>query len=176
MSRNLLVFILAIFGAVIGWQLGMQQRTGDSTTAQIDAGAQILPDTTWSNLEGGENNLQEWLGQVLIVNHWATWCEPCRKEIPMFMAFREHHQDQGLELIGIAHDDEEAVRRYVDSMGMDYPQLLAGMGQGQKWLASLGNSGSLPLTLVYDRNGNLRAKKLGLMSESELQRAVEPLL
>lgn len=94
----------------------------------------------------------------------------------MFMDFRNRHRDRGLELIGIAHDNPEDVRRYVDSMGMDYPQLLAGAGKGQKWLASLGSRGSLPLTLVFDRSGALRAKKLGLMSQSELQRAVDPLL
>lgn len=176
MNKNLLVFLLAIFGAALGWQLGLQHQTPDSTTGQVEAGAQGLPDTAWQNLDGGQNRLDEWLGQVLIVNHWATWCEPCRKEIPMFMDFRNQNLERGLELIGIAHDNEEDVRRYVDSMGMDYPQLLAGRGQGQKWLAALGNSGSLPLTLVYDREGNLRAKKLGLMSESELRRAVDSLL
>lgn len=176
MNRNLLVFMLAIFGAVMGWQLGLKQQTSDSTTGQVEIGAHSLPDMNWPNLDGGQNRLDEWLDQVLVVNHWATWCEPCRREIPMFMDFRANHQAQGLELVGIAHDNEEDVRRYVDAMGMDYPQLLAGMGQGQKWLTALGSNGSLPLTLIYDRDGNLRAKKLGLMSESELSRAVEPLL
>ena len=59
---------------------------------------------------------------------------------------------------------------------MDYPQLLAGLGQGQKWLAQLGSNGSLPLTLVFDREGNLRARKLGLMSEQELESAIRAVL
>ena len=94
----------------------------------------------------------------------------------MFMAFRQNYVGQDLELIGIAHDDIDDVRRYVDSMGMDYPQLMAGNGPGQKWMAELGNNGSLPFTLVYDRAGNLRAKKTGLMSEPELRKAVEAIL
>jgi peroxiredoxin len=94
----------------------------------------------------------------------------------MFMEVQQQYAEQGVELIGIAHDDEQDVRRYVDSMGMNYPQLLAGQGAGQKWLAELGNNGSLPFTLIFDREGNLRAKKVGLMSESELRRAIESVL
>ena len=176
MRRNSLVILLALSAAVLGWQLGVRQQVPVDTTAQIDPEAQRLPTEAWPNLDGGQTRLDEWLGQVLVVNHWATWCEPCREEIPMFMDFRDRYRQQGMELIGVAHDHEADVRRYVDSMGMDYPQLLAGLGQGQKWLARLGNNGSLPFTLVYDRAGNLRAKKLGLMSEAELQQAIDPLL
>jgi len=163
---------LAVAGLLLGWQFGLQRN--DVTT--LPEASATLPDNYWSNLDGGQNQLSEWWGKVLIVNHWATWCGPCRKEIPMFMEVQQQYAGQGVELIGIAHDDEQDVRRYVDSMGMDYPQLLAGKGAGQKWLAELGNNGSLPFTLIYDREGYLRAKKVGLMSESELRRAVESVL
>lgn len=175
MIKNWIIAGLAVLGLALGWQMGSQQSmpTGN---AGVDNSQQSLPDYAWENLSGGQNKLTQWQGKVLIVNHWATWCEPCRKEIPMFMDFRQRHQAQGLELIGIAHDNAEDVRRYVDSMGMDYPQLLAGPRQGMKWAAALGSNGSLPLTLVFDRQGQLRAKKIGLMAESELTQAVSGLL
>jgi thiol-disulfide isomerase/thioredoxin len=175
MNKHWLTFGLAILGLSVGWQMGLH-RNDIYITPDAQSAVQTLPDSYWDNLDGGQNRLSEWQGKILIVNHWATWCEPCRREIPMFMDFRQRYAEQGLELIGIAHDEKDEVRRYVDSMGMDYPQLLAGLGQGQKWLAELGSSGSLPLTLIFDREGNLRAKKLGLMSEQELSQAIEPIL
>ncbi len=176
MLKNGLIALLAIAGLVLGWQFGLHRNDVPLAVISENPAARVLPESQWDNLQGGQNSLLEWQGKVLIVNHWATWCEPCRREIPMFMAVRQQYADQGLELIGIAHDDEEAVRRYVDAMGMDYPQLLAGPAQGRIWLAALGSNGSLPLTLVFDRDGQLRAKKLGLMSEGELQKAISGLL
>jgi len=174
MKKYWITAVLALVGLTLGWQAGLQ-RNALRITPDTELSAR-LPNSYWNNLDGGQNQLSEWQDKVLIVNHWATWCEPCRREIPMFMELRQQYAEQGLELIGIAHDDEDEVRRYVDSMGMDYPQLLAGKGLGQKWLAELGNNGSLPFTLVFDREGNLRAKKTGLMSEQELRRAIESIL
>lgn len=176
MIKNGLIALLAIAGLVLGWQFGLQQNGVPLAVISENPTARALPDTQWDNLLGGQNSLLEWQGKVLVVNHWATWCEPCRREIPMFMAVRAQYAEQGLELIGVAHDDEQAVRRYVDSMGMDYPQLLAGPAQGRAWLAALGSNGSLPLTLVFDRDGQLRAKKLGLMSKGELIKSISDLL
>lgn len=174
MNQNWFIAGLAVLGLALGWQLGINKN---NTSDQFEeASSQSLPDIYWDNLDGGQNQLTEWQGNVLIVNHWATWCEPCRKEIPMFMDVRQRNASKGLELIGIAHDDDESVRRYVDSMGMDYPQLIADPVKSKKWLASLGSNGSLPLTLVYDKKGELRAKKVGLMSASELELAISSLL
>ena len=174
MKKYWLTISLAVLGLAIGWQAGLH-RNDISITLDTQTST-TLPDSYWPNLDGGQNQLSEWQEKVLIVNHWATWCEPCREEIPMFMEVQARYAEQGVELIGIAHDEEDEVRRYVDSMGMDYPQLLAGRGQGQKWLAELGNNGSLPFTLIFDREGNLRAKKLGRMSEQELRTAIESIL
>ncbi len=174
MNKYWVTLGLAMLGLVFGWQVGLQHNTPSQLPDSVLSAR--LPNSVWNNLDGGQNQLGDWQDTVLVVNHWATWCEPCRREIPMFMEIRNHYADQGLELIGIAHDDEDEVRRYVDSMGMDYPQLLAGKGLGQKWLAELGNNGSLPFTLVFDREGNLRAKKTGLMSEQELRKAIESVL
>jgi thiol-disulfide isomerase/thioredoxin len=175
MLKFLLTLGLAIAGLVAGWQFGLQ-NSDISIQSDSSFESQTLPDSDWTNIGGGQNKLTDWQGNVLIVNHWATWCEPCRREIPMFRDFRDQHVGQGLELIGIAHDDEDDVRRYVDAMGMNYPQLLAGDGQGQKWLVELGSGGSIPLTLIFDREGRLRARKIGVLTHVELRNAVEPLL
>lgn len=174
MNKFWLTAALAITGMMLGWQLGLH-RNDLSLTPETRISTK-LPDTIWQNLDGGQNQLGDWRDKILIVNHWATWCEPCREEIPMFMSVQQQYAEQGVELLGIAHDNEEDVRRYVDSMGMDYPQLLAGKGEGQKWLAELGNNGSLPFTLLFDRQGILQTKKLGRMAESELRKALESIL
>ncbi|MEE9448346.1 MAG: TlpA disulfide reductase family protein [Arenicellales bacterium] len=167
--------VASVLMLALGWQLGTNKALDPNKPGMSEA-ALSLPDYHWDNLNGGQSQLTDWKDKILVINHWATWCEPCRKEIPMFMAFRQQYAEQGVELIGIAHDDEDDVRRYVDSMGMDYPQLLAGLKQGRKWLAMLGSNGSLPFTLIFDRDGQLLASKLGLMHESELKKTILPLL
>jgi len=180
MNKTWMGLTLAVAALGVAWQLSSLRDNPASDLTPPEPkqaiSAQTLPDMLWDNLVGEQQRLTDWQGNVLIVNNWASWCEPCRREIPMFMDFQARYADQGVVLIGIAHDELEEVRRYVDEMGMDYPQLIADIEQGAQWLETLGNNGSLPLTLVYDRQGRLRAKKLGLMSERELEQAVSSLL
>ena len=131
-----------------------------------------LPDT-----EQQLRNGSEWLGKVVVVNHWATWCGPCREEIPLLVEFNELMASQGVQVLGIAHDQLDAARRFGDEVGMDYPSLVAVI-EGQKLLAAQGNdkSGALPFTVVFDRDGKISTTKLGIVTMEELQSMVQPLL
>lgn len=171
--KKISLIVLTVFGLGLGVYFGNQKAI---SVSDVDKAFSHLPKTSWENLDGQYNQLTDWTDKILVVNHWAPWCAPCRQEIPLFMQLRREYLDQGVEFIGIAHDSKDIVRRYVDSMGIQYPQLWAGEKQGMEWMKTLGNPGSLPMTLIYDQKGDLRAKKIGLMSSRQLTQVIETLL
>ncbi len=175
-----LTFIYVLIGAgglLAGWFFAQHFGTKSTAAVKIDADhSQTLPDLLWQDLDGKSLNLRQYLGKILIVNHWAPWCEPCREEIPLFMDIQSARAQEGIQFIGIAHDSPGNVMRFVDSMPINYPQVLAGDVQGAEWMASLGNPGSLPFTAIYDRDGKLIGKKLGLLSAEQLEEIISPVM
>lgn len=130
-----------------------------------------LPD-----LDGIRRPASGWLGQTIVINFWATWCPPCREEIPEFIALQERYQDQGLQIVGVAIDNHEAVRRFSDAVGINYPVLL-GQIEGMQAMRDYGNrSGSLPYTVVIDPSGQVVTRKLGVFRYSDLEAIVRPYL
>lgn len=126
---------------------------------------------------GKATPLAQWRGRPLIVNFWARWCVPCRKEIPELARVREQEKSRGLEVIGIGiEDNAEAVKDFAKAYDMDYPVLLSG-DQGLALMRDLGNGkAGLPFTLVIDGQGRILQSKLGPLSGPELDRAVATLL
>jgi thiol-disulfide isomerase/thioredoxin len=118
-----------------------------------------LLETPLESVEGGRQPLGTWQGKVLVVNFWATWCAPCRKEIPEFIRMQERLQGQGLQFVGIAIDEKEKVVPYMREVGINYPMS-----------RSLGNElGALPFTVVIDRSGKVVHTVLGATSEARLE-------
>ena len=135
-----------------------------------------LADLSLPDVEGNLRQGGEWLGQVVVVNHWATWCAPCLAEIPMLIAYQTHAARQGVQVVGVAHDFLSAVRRFGDQYGLHYPSLLA-LGEADALLRAHGNpQGALPFTAVFDRAGQLAGSHLGLLNWAQLDELVDPLL
>jgi thiol-disulfide isomerase/thioredoxin len=129
--------------------------------------ASILTDT-----EDKPAEFARYKGRPLVVNFWARWCGPCREEIPHLVSERARLKDQGLEVIGIAIEDNTgSVREFAKAYEMNYPVLLA-KDQGIALMQAMGNTrAGLPYTLVLDRNGRVVASKLGPMKIDEMAAA-----
>ena len=137
---------------------------------------ELLQSARFPDLEAKLRQLSEWRGKVLICNFWATWCTPCREEIPMLVGMRGKYGAQGLEIVGIAIDHAAKVREFSASFKISYPVLIAD-ASGLDLMRGLGNQGGgLPYTVIVDRGGELVHRQLGLLKQAELEALVVPLL
>jgi thiol-disulfide isomerase/thioredoxin len=134
-----------------------------------------LAQAAFNDLDGRTRRLSEWRGRVVVYNFWATWCAPCREEIPLLIAARQKYGPSGVEIVGIAIDNGAKVREYAASFHIVYPILLA-EADGLDLMRQLGNSGGgLPYTVIADRQGGLVHRKLGALKQPELDGILEPL-
>jgi thiol-disulfide isomerase/thioredoxin len=129
------------------------------------------------DLQSQATAMNRWQGSPLIVNFWARWCGPCRKEIPELIKLRQAYRGKGLEVLGIALEDKvEPVRDFAKAYEMDYPVLLA-QDKGLALMKALGNTKmGLPFTVAIDRHGKIVLVKMGMITGSELDTAAEVVL
>jgi thiol-disulfide isomerase/thioredoxin len=133
------------------------------------ASSSALAAASFTDLQGTPRQLAEWRGRILVLNFWATWCPPCREEIPMLMAMRDKYASNGVEIVGIAIDLAAKVMEYAISMKISYTILIAG-ADGLDLVRKLGNSaGGLPYTVFADRKGEVWKSKLGALTQQELE-------
>ena len=130
-----------------------------------------LPDAT-----GTVRDVAEWSGNVLVVNFWASWCAPCREEMPALIELQARYGSRGLRTIGIAADIPERATAFSEELGVNYPSLFA-----EREVIELGKRygnvlGVLPYTVVIDREGIVRYTHLGLIEPARLEEVLEALL
>ncbi len=127
-------------------------------------------------LDGGSASRSSFAGRVQVLNFWAPWCAPCRREIPVLQALREEYGQDRVEVLGIALDEPDAVRNYVGEMGIDYPVLLASMSDFALMRAYGNDRDALPFTVIVDAAGRVRRRKLGEYHEADLRADIEAAL
>jgi thiol-disulfide isomerase/thioredoxin len=111
--------------------------------------------------------LADYAGRPILVNFWATWCKPCRKEIPLLIELRGEYAAQGFEVIGIAIDEMEPTRRLAAELGVDYP-VMVGEQEGIDALVAFGApTTALPYTAALDRNGRIVAEHVGELTRED---------
>ena len=148
--------------AVIAVGLGLyllNRREGISSHLRVTAVEHPLaPEFSLSTLTGEKLNLSDYRGKVVLLDFWATWCEPCREEIPHFVELQNRYRDQGLQIIGVSMDDTpEPVRDFYRQLKMNYPVVMGGAKTGELFGGVLG----LPIAFLIGRDGRIYSKHIG---------------
>ena len=125
-----------------------------------------LPELSLPGLDGRPHRLGDWGGHALLVNFWASWCEPCRREIPLLERLRHERSAQGLEIVGIALDFRDATEKYARAEGIDYPVLVGEQG-GYEAAAAFGMDPVLPFSVFADATGRILTVKVGELHPDE---------
>ena len=140
------------------------------------ADAEALLSARLADLTGKSRTLNEWRGRVLVVNFWATWCPPCREEIPALVRARDKLLPSGVEFVGIAIDQVAKVIGFARNVHISYPLLMADAA-GLDLVRNLGNpSGGLPFTVVLDRKGSVAHRNLGAITQKKIEDQLAPML
>jgi len=173
-------FIINGIALVIGIVLGayfMADRA--PTESEVAAGSQALgrlPQFSLPDLEGTPHPSSRWAGKVLVLNFWATWCPPCLREIPEFMALQEEFGEQGLQFVGIAVDSPDAVRDFVTERQINYP-ILIGDQEAVRLSKQLGNRfEGLPFSVIFDRQGAAIHVQAGELKQDTIREKISNLL
>ena len=174
---------LALLAATAGYGLHQYSARARLEQAQALASAPVTPpadsvptavfDWSFADVAGMPQPLAQWRGQLLVLNFWATWCPPCLKEIPAFVELQQRLGGRGLQFVGIALDEVEAVQPFLKDHAINYPVLL-GDQDVARFMTVLGNQiGALPFTVVVGRDGRVLAMHQGEWSAADAAKTLE---
>jgi peroxiredoxin len=136
-----------------------------------------LPAFSLMGLDGKQHSLEEWKGQVILLNFWASLCAPCQYEIKDFVRYQESYGGRGLQIVGIGVDEERRLRNVNRTLGINYPVLVLDQANDGKILADWGNEqGLIPYTVVIGGDGQISYIHRGQIDDKAFNRFVLPLL
>jgi thiol-disulfide isomerase/thioredoxin len=152
-------------------------RTVAESPAVVSSSALIrLMTKNYADLQGRPLSLRQWSGKVMVVNFWATWCPPCREEMPGFSRLQKKYAANGVQFVGIGVDDADKIQQYQKEFPVDYPLAVAEL-DAMSLTAELGNTTEgLPFTVFIDRTGRLHSANVGRMSEPEVETQLREIL
>ncbi len=171
-NRGLLILVLALaFGADLPrphWC-----KPADLSQGKTSAAQSVAPDFSLTDLWGKKLGLASYRGKVVLLNFWATWCGPCRVEIPRFISLQDKYRSKGLKIIGISLDDDaKPVRAYYRQFKMNYPVAMGDADLAERYGGILG----LPVSFVIGCDGRIYARHSGKTDVSLIEREIMPLL
>ena len=169
LRQTLIIAGFGIFAGLAGFGLGRLLQDSAQPVARVT-------DFRLQDLSGQPRTLADWQGKLVLLNFWATWCPPCRAEIPLFLDVQRRYAGRGLQIVGISVDHPEAVTRFWQEMAIDYPLLLADETT-YELMSSYGNrQGGLPYSVLIGPDGRIVATKLGPYHRRELEPLIEQYL
>ncbi len=154
MKKNVLMLLLIAGIVLVTCGSKENSKSNDST----------LADFSLRSIDGNEIKLADTKGQVVLIDFWATWCPPCRNSIPTFIRLYNKYHEQGFTILGVGLDDEQALLKYRDEVGIPYPILI-----GNNDVAKAYGVTGIPKTIFIDRKGKVRKTQVGFAPELEAQ-------
>ena len=134
------------------------------------------PEFEMKDLDGKIHSVSEWDGKVLVLNFWAPWCSPCKKELPIFIGLQGKFGDQGLQFLGLAVDTPEEVKNFIEELPLNYPTLV-GEDEAMNIARIYGNNiGALPYTVIINRSGKIVFTRKGDMKKEEAEKLITSVL
>ena len=143
---------------------------------QSGSGAGQLLAASFSDAAGRPRALKEWLGTPMVVNFWATWCVPCREEVPLLVEFHGKFRPKGAEVVGICADQVVKMLEFAKAFAIPYPLLVADAGVFDLLRRIGNNAAALPFTVVLDRAGAIVHRRLGALKSGELEAVIAPIV
>jgi peroxiredoxin len=167
-KKSIVIFIFIAGILVLGW-FAVHWRSGAKPTSTL----RTAPDFSLTDLTGHKLRLSDYRGKVVVLDFWATWCDPCKEEIPHFIELQNNYASQGLQVLGISMDDDEPpVREFQQQFKMNYPVALGSSELADQYGGILG----LPITFVIDRSGRIAARHIGATDASVIEAEIRRLL
>lgn len=172
MNRNAAMIVVVLIALMVyaGWRSRPAKSTamvpGAQSLAAGDAVGRQAPDFVLNDLQGKQVRLSDFRGKAVLLNFWATWCGPCKVEMPWFVELQKQYGPQGLEIVGVALDDSsrETISKFAKDMGVNYLIL-----QGQDAVGDAYGTMGLPTSFFIDRNGKIVEAGSGLLARSEIE-------
>lgn len=184
MNRVLLLVIVALVAAAIGAGAAMFFFEPEATPPEspvvpappaIPAIPEIAPEFSLRDLTGTTRSFSEWDGRIVVVNFWATWCAPCRREIPVLVELQAAYDPEVLTVLGIAVDEDDAVREYVEQIGMTYTTLVGQLDAIETARAFGNHIGAMPYTVIVGPDRRIEWIHAGEVNAEMLDEALAPL-
>ena len=173
MGKKILIAIAALAVALGLFFLNRHRALSAAAGATSIARHPFAPEFSLPGLTGQTIDLSAYRGKIVLLDFWATWCEPCREEIPRFVELQNKYRDQGLQIIGVSMDDEpEPVREYNQRFNMNYPVAMGDAKTGELYGGVLG----LPIAFLIGRDGRIEAKHIGATDISVFEQEIKALL
>jgi thiol-disulfide isomerase/thioredoxin len=170
--------ILIVIAVVISLMLAFGiQKSRHASVQQSGAGklqGQTAPDFSLASLDGKTLKLSDFRGKAVLLNFWATWCEPCKIEMPWFVELQKKYGPQGLQIVGVAMDDSgnKEIADFAKKMNVNYPIVIGKESVGDQY----GGIPYLPSTFYIDRDGKVVDRIFGLVSRSEIESDIQKAL
>jgi thiol-disulfide isomerase/thioredoxin len=167
---------VAVLAAAAGFAYNAWRTGAHAPGAAAPDALAALMATRLPDLEQRLQSVGQWHGKVVVVNFWATWCAPCREEIPLFVKLQKQYGERGVQFVGVAIDDAAKVKPYAAELRMNFPVLVGGADLIDL-TRKLGNrAGVLPFTVVVSRSGRLVSTEVGTAHNAKLEPLVLSLL
>jgi cytochrome c biogenesis protein CcmG, thiol:disulfide interchange protein DsbE len=168
-----LILIAVVIVVAIVFYKAARRHTAQTAAPASATSHSLAPDFSLTDLDGKPLDLSTYRGKVVLLDFWATWCTPCRAEIPHFIEFQNNYRDQGLQVIGVSMDDDlKPVGPFYKEYKMNYPVALGNDKLAQAYGGILG----LPVTFLIGRDGHIQAKYVGAVEISSIEQGIKSLL